>query len=99
MDVAIVSRCAEAFFNITGEDKSELIEGVETFNYLGRMIDWSDNDWSAVFRNSSKARQVCRRIGKILRRERAELFVSSMFYREVVQAVLIFGEDTCILLA
>ena len=38
-DVTIASRCAEASFSLTGEDEAELIEGVETFNYLGWMLD------------------------------------------------------------
>ena len=43
-DVTIVSRCTEATLGITGEDDVECIEGVETFKYLGRILDWSDDD-------------------------------------------------------
>ena len=37
-----------ASFSLTGEDKAECIEGVETFKYLGCMLEWSDNDWTVV---------------------------------------------------
>ena len=37
-DAAIASRCAEASLSLTGEDKSECIEGVGIFKYLGQPI-------------------------------------------------------------
>ena len=63
------------------------------------MLDRLDNDWPAVLRNIRKARQVWGRIGKFLRREGAEPAVSENNYRAVVQAVLLFGADTWVLLA
>ena len=68
-DVAIARRCEEASFRLTGEDEVECIEGVETFKYLGQILDWPDDDWLEVFRNVSKALQVWRRLGKLLRWE------------------------------
>ena len=53
---AITSRCVEASFSLTGEDKA-----------------------------------------KLLHREGAYQLVSEMFYREVVQAVLLFGTETWVL--
>ena len=38
-DVAIVSQCEGMTFILTGEDDTEFIEGVETFKYLGRILD------------------------------------------------------------
>ena len=67
-DVAIASRCKESTFILTGEDEAECIEGVETFKYLGRILDRSDNDWPAVLCNIGKAHRVCKRMGKLLRR-------------------------------
>ena len=54
---------------------------------------------SAVLRKSRKARQVWGRLGKFLRREGEDLFVSEKLYHTVVQAVLIFGAETWVLLA
>ena len=94
-DVAITSQCAEAAFSLTGEDDAECIEGVETFKYPGRMLERSDNDWPEVLQNFRKSCRVWSRLGKLLHREGEETRVSAMFYRAVVQAVLIFGAETC----
>ena len=92
-DVAITSQCAEATFSLTGDNEAECIEGVNNFKYLERMLDWPDDDWSAVRRNFRKARQVWSLLRKLLQREGADLLVSAIFYQEVVQAVLIFGAE------
>ena len=57
-DVVISIQCKGATFSLTGEDDAECIEGVENFKYLGRMLDWSDNDWTEVLRNFGKSRRV-----------------------------------------
>ena len=98
-DIAIASRCAEASFILKGEDETEYIEGAETFKYLGRMLDRSDSNWTTVRYNSRKERRVWNWLGKLTWREGEDPRVSEMFYREVVQAVLLFGEDTWVLLA
>ena len=86
------------FFSITREDESEFIEGVVIFKYLGRSLDWSDDDWSAVRRNIRKAHQVWIRLGKILLREGAYQLASAMFYKEVVQEVLLFVSEIWVVL-
>ena len=73
--------------------------GVEIFNYLGRMIDRSDDDWPAVDHNVIKALQVWIWIGKMIWRKEAYPLVSEMFYWAVLQAVLLFGAETWVLLA
>ena len=92
-DVAITSRCAEETFSLAGDDETGCIEDVNNFKYLGRILEWSDDDWSAVRRNFRKARQVWSLLRKLLQRERADLLVSAIFYQEVVQTVLIFGAE------
>ena len=76
----------------------ECIEGVETFKYPGRMLDRSDDKWPALRQNVGKAHIVWSRLGKLLRREGVDSQMSAMFYRAVLQAVLIFGEETWVLL-
>ena len=63
------------------------------------MLYRSENDWTAVRRNFGKARRVWILIGKLLRREGADLRVSAIFYQSVAQAVLLFGRNTWVLLA
>ena len=67
---------------------------MERFKYLGILIDRSDDDWTAVLRNIRKSRQVRGRIGKLLWREGSDTAVLENFYQAVVQAVLLFGEET-----
>ena len=57
----------------------ELIEEVGKLKYLGRLLDRSDDYWSAVLHNIKKARPVWGRLGKLLLREGAELTVSEKF--------------------
>ena len=72
----------------------ERIEGVGRSNCLGRLLDWSDDDWPAVLHNIRKERQVLGRLGKLPWREGVEPTVLSKFYHAVVQAVLLFGSET-----
>ena len=98
-DVAIAARYLEATFSLTGEEVVEHIEGVEVFKYLRWLLERSDDDWAAVLRKTRKARQVWGWLGKLLWKEGAELAVSEIFYRAVVQAVLLFGVETWVLSA
>ena len=56
--MAIVAKCSEATFSLTGEDEAEHIKRVGRFKYLGILLDRSDDDWPAVLHNIRKARQV-----------------------------------------
>ena len=43
-DISIAIRCEGATFILIGEDDADCIEGVETFYYLRRILDRSDDD-------------------------------------------------------
>jgi hypothetical protein len=73
------------------------LEAVQEFKYLGRLLSRNDDDWPAVHRNLSKARKSWARISRILAREGATPRVSGMFYKAVVQSVLLFGSETWVL--
>ena len=45
-------------FSLTGEDGTESIEGVDVFKHLGRLLDWSEDNWPEVLKNIRKAQQV-----------------------------------------
>jgi hypothetical protein len=55
------------------------------------------DDWPAVLRNMTKARQKWAYISQILRWEGATPRISAMFYKAVVQTVLIFGSESWVL--
>ena len=71
-DNAIASQCAEAYFILTGEDKAECIEGVETLKYLGWMLERSDGNCLAILWNVGKAHRVWIQLGKFIREEGAD---------------------------
>ena len=59
----------------------------------------TDNDWTAVVGNLSKAKQSWGRLARVLSREVADPKVSRTFYIAVTQAVLLFGSETWVLTA
>ena len=67
--MAIVDRCSEATFSLTGEDEAECIELVEKFKYLRWLLDRSDNYWPAVLWNIRDVQQVWGSLGKMIWRE------------------------------
>ena len=54
----------------------------------------TDNDWPEVCWNIVKARAVWRRLVKLLQKEGADNRFSDLFYREVIQAVLLLGLES-----
>ena len=72
---------------------SESLEQVDVLKYLGRLLAMDDNDMQAVRHNLRKAR-VWKRISVLLRRENLPPRVCGMFYKAVVQSVLLYGSET-----
>jgi hypothetical protein len=70
------------------------LESVRAFLYLGRKLSSSDDDWLDVIKNLAKARQRWARISRVLTREGATPRVSAMFYKVVIQTVLLYGSET-----
>ena len=75
------------------------LEMVTSFKYLGRVISAADDDWTAVAKNLARARKVLSRMSRILTREGAAPRVSGLFFKAVVQAVLLSGSETWVLTA
>ena len=67
-DVTMASQFTEASFSLTEEYEAECIEGVRIFEYLGQMLDRSDEYWPKFRRNISKACRLWGLLVKILRR-------------------------------
>ena len=66
---------------------------VTSFIYLGQVISKADDDWAEVVNNLSWARAVWRRMTRILSREGAAPQVSGLFFKALVQAVLLFVSE------
>ena len=90
-------RCAEAGrrasarkFRACGQE----LRNVDQFRYLGRMLSSSDCDVPAMRRNLKRARGVWRRISTVIAKDDVPAPVAGMFFRVVVEAVLLYGSET-----
>ena len=81
---------ASVRFTALGEE----IENVPSFRYLGRPLSSTDNDWTAILSNLAKARKRWARVSVVLRRTCLGPRVAAMFYKAIVQSVLLFGVET-----
>ena len=94
----MAERCGEMEFNLDWEEGDKRVDNVPTFRYLGRPLDQTDDDWSAVRKNIMRARSVWGRLGTLIRWEGADPKVSEIFCRAAVQAILLYGSETWVLL-
>ena len=68
------------------------------FKYLGQLISMDDDDAQAVRARLTKARAIWSMLSKVLRTENATPRVCGMFYHATVQAVLLYGSETWVML-
>ena len=66
---------------------------------MERILHQEEDDWPQVLRNVWRVRQVWGQLGKFQRREGVDPTISEKFYCAVVQAVLLFGSETWVLIA
>jgi hypothetical protein len=84
---ALALRCT---FTVHGD----VLERVEVFKYLGRLLAQDDDDVQAVRQQIRKARGTWARVGQVLRGENAAPRIAAKFYKAVVQSVLLYGSET-----
>jgi hypothetical protein len=65
----------------------DVLERVEIFKYLGRLLSQDDDDTRATWA----------RVGQVLRSENASPFAFARFYQAVVQAILLYGSKLWVL--
>jgi hypothetical protein len=75
----------------------DVLERVEVFRYLGRLLSQDDDDIQAVRNQLRKARGTWARIRQVLRKENAPPRVSAKFYKAIVQSILLYGSETWVL--
>ena len=73
------------------------LEKVTLFKYLGRVLTEEDDDWPEVVVNLKNVRKSWARLTRILIREGARPRVSGMFFKMLLQAMLLFGSETWLL--
>ena len=70
---------------------------ISSFKYPGRILSASGNDWPAVVANMWKAWKKWYQISRILGREGGDTRTLGMFYKAVVQVVLLFISDNWVM--
>ena len=86
-------------FSLKGGEGDARVEGLETFWYLGRHLDKTDDDWKAVWQNIMHARSVWVILRTLLRQEGIETRVAEMFYMALVQVILMYDLEMWVLLS
>ena len=74
-----------------------MLERVEVFKYLGRLLSQDDDDIQAIRAQLRNARTTWARVGQVLRAENVPPRIAAKFYKAVVQAVLLYGSETWVL--
>ena len=88
----IIQQSAE---NVDFYVSGEKINRVKQFKYLGRILSDDDDDIYAVEAQLKKARMTWGRIGKVIKkRARSNPKLMSMFYKVIVQTVLLYGSES-----
>jgi len=70
------------------------LDKVESFCYLGQILAQDDEDVRAVWIQIKKAHGTWARVGQVLQADNTPPKVSAMFYKVVVQSVLLYGSET-----
>ena len=74
------------------------LEAVLEFKYLGMVLTDSDDDWPVVVGNLRKARRRWAWISRIVGQKGEDARKYRNFYKAVLQATLMFGEETWVML-
>jgi hypothetical protein len=74
--------------------EGEVLEKVDSFRYLGRVLAQTDDDVRAVRQQIKKARGIWARVGQVLMVDNTPPKTSAKFYKAVVQSVLLYSSKT-----
>jgi hypothetical protein len=74
-------------FSVNGE----VLELVEVFKYLWRLLAQDDDDIQAIRTQLRKAHATWAQVGQVLRSKNISPHVITTFYKAVVQAILLYG--------
>jgi hypothetical protein len=94
LEAAIQAHRAQA---VTFQACNTPLEAVKTFKYLGCYTTSTDSDWPALYKNLQKAQSKWAMIAKVLIRERATPHISGLFYKAIVQTVLLYGSESWVI--
>jgi hypothetical protein len=74
--------------------EGEVLEKVDLFQYLGRVLAQDNDDIRPVRQQIKKARGIWARVGQVLTADNTPPKTRAKFYKAVVQSVLLYGSKT-----
>ncbi len=74
-----------------------VLERVEVYKYLGRMMAQDDDNAQAICAQLRKARATWAWVGKVLQGDNMSLTIAAKFYLAVVQAILLYSSETWVI--
>jgi hypothetical protein len=77
--------------------RGDVLERVEVYKYLGRMMAQDDNNLQAIRAQLWKARSTWAWVGQVLWSKNALPFVAVQFYQAIIQAILLYGCETLVI--
>ena len=83
-------RAAAVSFTVGQQD----LDQADDFCYLGRILLSNNSDWATLYKNIKKARQQWGKLVRVLKQDGASPRAFGMFYKAVVQSVLLYGVET-----
>ncbi len=90
-DSAVLAALAlRKLFHVEGE----VLEKVDLFRYLGRILAQDDDDVRPIRQQTKKACGIWARVGQVLMADNTLPKVSAKFYKAVIQSVLLYGSKT-----
>ncbi len=75
----------------------DILEKVEVYRYLCRLLLQDNDDVQAVRSQLHKAQGTWARVGQVLHRENAPQSTSAKFYQAIVQSILLYRSETWVL--
>ena len=91
-EAAVTSALALRRTFTVGEDGEEMqvLEQVEVFKYLGRLLAQDNDDVQASRNQLWKARGTWARLGQVLQAKNTKPRIAAKFYKAVIQSVLLW---------
>jgi hypothetical protein len=77
--------------------QGNVLERVEVFKYLGRLMSQDDDDMQAICAQIRKACSTWARIGQVLWSKNVSPFVAARFYQAIIQAILLYGSKSWVI--
>ncbi len=77
--------------------RSNVLEEMEVYKYLERLLVQDDDDIQAIRNQMRKARATWALVGQVLRSKNASPFVAIKFYQAMIQAILLYGSESWVI--